>query len=80
MRSLPVQLSASRSQLDVQLGKADVVTKRQPDADTVDPDDHGLMSGGDGVGLGEAECVVEVDLVVVGLDAGAIGGRSRRAR
>ena len=54
-----------------QLGEADVVAEGEADGDATDLQHQRLRPRGDGVGLGEAVRVVEVDLVVVGVDPGS---------
>src|ERR1700730_14805788 len=69
------ELRSAPGQFDVELGEADVVAQGQTDINrsgvAVDADDNGFVPWRDGVRLGEAERVVEVDLVVVRLDTGA---------
>ncbi len=70
------QLRPALRELDVELGKADVVAQGDADADPVNGDHHRIAARRDGVRLGEAERVVQVDLVVVRVDSGP-GGDQR---
>ena len=54
-----------------QLGEADVIAGRQAQSDAVHVHHGGRRPRRDGLGLGEAERVVEVDLVVGGVDPAA---------
>src|SRR5690606_16212148 len=67
------QLGAAAGQLHVQLGEPNVVAGGEADDHAVDLDGHRREPGGDGAGLGEAERVVEVDLVVTRIDVGSGG-------
>ena len=60
-----ITCGALLGQPGVEAREADVVAGGQPDRDAGDVDDHRLVAGGHGVGLGEAEGVEQVDLVVV---------------
>ena len=63
--ALTVITEAPRSASSVySVGESDVVAQRDADADAIDGDHDRFAAGRDGVGLGEAERVVEVDLVV----------------
>ena len=69
------QLRAAAGQLGVERRKANVVAKCQPHPDAVDRDHDRFVPGRDGTRLGEAERVVEVDLVIVGVGlVGRAGG------
>ena len=62
---------AAVGQFGVEGWEPDVVAHGDPDPDSADFDDDRLVAGRDGPRFGDAECVVQMDLVVASFDVGS---------